>query len=108
MVQLAQKLRRELERLEAARPLVWGRRGEGGALAGGAWAGRAESELEALLLEEAEMVFATLSASQRRGFRAVAQRVPFHTGARTSRHRHLPAVISLQTFEDGAAPSIRG
>lgn len=40
---------------------------------------RGELALETGILEDAEMVFATLSASQRRTFREVARRVPFHT-----------------------------
>jgi hypothetical protein len=72
-VQAAHRLRRELERLEAARDLVWGGGGDNQAIF------RVETELEALLLSEAEMVFATLSSTQRKVFKAVAAKAPFRT-----------------------------
>lgn len=40
-----------------------------------------ENALEATLLSEAEMVFTTLSSTQRHGFVRSAARAPFHTGA---------------------------
>ncbi|KAL4543318.1 hypothetical protein Ndes2526B_g05382 [Nannochloris sp. 'desiccata'] len=83
-VQAAHRLRREVERLEAARDLVWGTGGTGGGGGGGRGdnnqaSHRAESELEALLLSEAEMVFATLSSTQRKVFKSVAAKYPFRT-----------------------------
>jgi senataxin len=81
-VQAAHRLRREVERLEAARDLVWGSGGGGGERGDDttqAATYRAETELEALLLSEAEMVFATLSSTQRKVFKAVAAKYPFST-----------------------------
>jgi len=79
-VQAAHRLRREVERLEAARDLVWGTGGGGGGRGDTSQTSyRAETELEALLLSEAEMVFATLSSTQRKVFKAVAARYPFRT-----------------------------
>ena len=61
-----------LERLAAARVLVWGGAEE--------WRVReAEQEVETSLLMEAEMVFTTLSSTQRRLFQQAAAKAPFKT-----------------------------
>lgn len=73
----AQKLTFEIERLEAARDIVWA---PGGGRDGRTGWRRNEVELEAAILLEAEMVFATLSSTRREAFRKVAQRAPFTTG----------------------------
>lgn len=71
--QAAQRMRLEMDRLEAARNVVWHQHRTD------ANTRRVETELEALILSEAEMVFATLSSTQRNSFRAASSRTPFHT-----------------------------
>ena len=71
-VQAAFRLRSDMDKLDAAKDLVWGRREDGRAH-------RAESELETRFLMDAEMVFATLSSTQRKIFKVVAAKAPFHT-----------------------------
>ena len=64
--QTAHRLRLELEKLEACLQNKHASR-------------RSEIELEAAILGEAEMVFATLSSTQRKVFKSVAHKIPFHT-----------------------------
>ena len=64
--QTAHRLRLELEKLEACWQNKHASR-------------RSEIELEAAILGEAEMVFATLSSTQRKVFKSVAHKIPFHT-----------------------------
>jgi hypothetical protein len=76
-VQLAQRLRYEVEKLDKAGVLVWNqgrdKRDNDAAIAA----------LEELLLGEAEMVFATLSSTQRDVFKKVTKKMPFRTGEAT-------------------------
>ncbi|KAL4419979.1 hypothetical protein ABPG75_007077 [Micractinium tetrahymenae] len=70
--QQQQRFALELERLQLARDLVWGRRED--------WRLReAEQSIEASFLFEAEMVFTTLSSTQRKVFAQSAAKAPFHT-----------------------------
>ncbi|RMZ52696.1 hypothetical protein APUTEX25_000815 [Auxenochlorella protothecoides] len=70
--QVRLRFSQDLERLEAARTLVWGAREE--------WRVReAEQAIETSLLLEAEMVFTTLSSTQRKIFQLAAAQVPFRT-----------------------------
>ncbi|EFN53619.1 expressed protein [Chlorella variabilis] len=71
--QAAARFQQELERLQLARDLVWGRQGQ-------EWRLReAEQSIEASFLYEAEMVFTTLSSTQRKVFQQSASKAPFHT-----------------------------
>ncbi|PSC75196.1 Helicase sen1 [Micractinium conductrix] len=70
--QLQQRLANELERMGLARGMVWGQKED--------WRVReAEQSIEASFLSEAEMVFTTLSSTQRKVFAQSASKIPFHT-----------------------------
>lgn len=76
-IQESQRLRLEMEKLDKAGVLVW--------QSSDGRTDRRECEeavtcLEEIFLEEAEMVFATLSSTQRDVFKNAARRAPFHTG----------------------------
>lgn len=66
------RLSKQIEKLQACRSLVSGQRD-------GVAGRRAINELETLLLADAEMVFATLSSTQRKIFKDASSRAPFHT-----------------------------
>jgi len=70
--QALERLSKQIEKLQACRPLVQGQKDS-------AIGRRAINELETLLLAEAEMVFATLSSTQRKIFKDASSRAPFHT-----------------------------
>jgi senataxin len=70
--QALDRLSKQIEKLQACRPLVLGQKD-------GAIGRRAINELETLLLAEAEMVFSTLSSTQRKIFKDASSRAPFHT-----------------------------
>lgn len=70
--QALDRLSKQIEKLQACRPLVLGQKDS-------AAGRRAINELETLLLAEAEMVFSTLSSTQRKIFKDASSRAPFHT-----------------------------
>lgn len=75
-IQTVRRLRLEMEKLDKSGTIVWSsqvsvnRRERDEAVA----------SLEEILLSEAEMVFATLSSTQRDVFKNAARKAPFHTG----------------------------
>lgn len=70
--QTLDRISKQIEKLQACQPLVLGQRD-------GVAGRRANNELETLLLAEAEMVFSTLSSTQRKIFKDASSRAPFHT-----------------------------
>ena len=70
--QAVDRIARQIEKLEGCKALIFG--GSDGP------SGRqARTELETLLLADAEMVFSTLSSTQRKMFLDACKRTPFHT-----------------------------
>ena len=65
-------LTKEIEKLEACRPLVQGQRE-------GSIGSQATSEVETAILSDAEMVFSTLSGTQRKVLKDACNKAPFHT-----------------------------
>ncbi|KAI8114303.1 hypothetical protein M9434_002429 [Picochlorum sp. BPE23] len=70
--QSVDRVSKQIEKLQACKPLVSGAKD-------GSFGRQAISEVETLLLAEAEMVFSTLSSTQRKIFKDACSRAPFHT-----------------------------
>lgn len=70
--QSVDRVSKQVEKLQACKPLVSGAKE-------GSFGRQAISEVETLLLAEAEMVFSTLSSTQRKIFKDACSRAPFHT-----------------------------
>lgn len=70
--QSVDRVSKQIEKLQACKSLISGPKD-------GSFGRQAISEVETLLLAEAEMVFSTLSSTQRKIFKDACSRAPFHT-----------------------------
>lgn len=70
--QSVDRVSKQIEKLQACKSLITGPND-------GSFGRQAISEVETLLLAEAEMVFSTLSSTQRKIFKDACSRAPFHT-----------------------------
>ena len=91
--QTVERLSKQIEKLHACKPLVSG--------ANGNMKRQAVNELETLLLADAEMVFSTLSSTQRKIFKDASSRAPFHT-VLIDEAGQASEVATLQPLTNGA------
>jgi len=91
--QTVDRLSKQIEKLCASKPLVSG--------ASGNMKRQAVNELETLLLADAEMVFSTLSSTQRKIFKDASSRAPFHT-VLVDEAGQASEVATLQPLTNGA------